>query len=303
MGISIVIPTYNGSSFLEQALKSALAQTYRNKEIILVDDASTDDTVEIAETFHRFRFHNSSFRIVRNPNRLGMVANWNRCLELASGEWIKFLHQDDELAPECVEAMVAAVKQHPEERIIACRRTLAFDESVAIKQRQYWNEFIERSSVAAHFTSSHWIASGEKYFNCRAIWPEQFSEYMARVPTINAIGEPSCVMIHRSAVEALGGFNPALIQLVDWEYFARIAVWKGLVYIDTPLATYRIHRGSETQFNAAKRNFQFQFMDPKIIFGAIAHSKFYEEVRKAAEELKIDYNERFERMGRVHQLR
>src|SRR6266498_4705624 len=103
--VSICIPTYNGAAYLADCLDSALAQTYREFELLLVDDGSTDDTVKIAEDYER---RDSRIRLVSKGKNLGLVQNWNRCVKLAQGDWIKFLFQDDLLDSSCLTRMLEA---------------------------------------------------------------------------------------------------------------------------------------------------------------------------------------------------
>ncbi|MFL7011093.1 glycosyltransferase family 2 protein [Enterovibrio norvegicus] len=88
--ISIAVPTYNRLELLKETLESVLCQTYRNIEIIISDNASTDGTKEYLESL-------DDQRIVINYNQdnLGMVGNWDKCLELATGEYFLLLSDDD----------------------------------------------------------------------------------------------------------------------------------------------------------------------------------------------------------------
>ncbi len=76
----------NGEKYLEQCLNSAINQTYKNIEILLVDDASTDTTWSIAKNYAA---NDKRIKLHRNDTNIGLVANFNKCLELANGEWIK----------------------------------------------------------------------------------------------------------------------------------------------------------------------------------------------------------------------
>jgi len=91
--ISILIPCYNAERWIAQAIESALAQTWPNKEVIVVDDGSTDGSREVIQTFR------GRIRYEFGPNRGGNPCR-NRLLELASGEWVQFLDADDYLLPE-----------------------------------------------------------------------------------------------------------------------------------------------------------------------------------------------------------
>lgn len=94
--VSVGLPVYNGEKYLPQAIKSLLAQTFAEFELIICDNASTDRTQEISRTFtkrdQRIRYH-------RNPNNLGAAANFNLSFRLSSGEYFKWA-ADDLCAPE-----------------------------------------------------------------------------------------------------------------------------------------------------------------------------------------------------------
>src|SRR5437867_7541627 len=101
--ICVCIPTYNGSKFLKQSMESVLSQTYSDFEVVISDDCSSDTTMEILEQFRR---KEPRIKIYRNKENIGYVRNWNKCLELAEGEWIKFLFQDDLLESKCIERLL-----------------------------------------------------------------------------------------------------------------------------------------------------------------------------------------------------
>ena len=93
--ISVIIPTYNRSWGLKLAIESVLVQGFRDYELIVVDDCSTDDTVESVE-----KFDDDRIRFYRQEQNVGMVANWGTGLRLAKGEFVSFLMDDDQLRPE-----------------------------------------------------------------------------------------------------------------------------------------------------------------------------------------------------------
>jgi glycosyltransferase involved in cell wall biosynthesis len=107
--VSIGVPVYNGERFLEQCLQSILGQTYRNIEVIVCDNASTDDTPRIVRGFRDDRI-----RYERSSANIGLFPNWNRCLELASGEFVAIYHADDVYEPEIVDEEVRFLVEHPE---------------------------------------------------------------------------------------------------------------------------------------------------------------------------------------------
>jgi glycosyltransferase involved in cell wall biosynthesis len=106
--VSIIVPAYNAAGFLREALDSLLAQTYRNTEIILLDDASTDATPQIATEYA------GRIAYVRQPSNLGIYDNVNLGIARAEGDFIATYHSDDVYLPTIVEAQVAYLNAHPE---------------------------------------------------------------------------------------------------------------------------------------------------------------------------------------------
>ena len=104
--VSICIPTFNGAAYIRECVESALAQTFSNVEVIIADDASTDDTTAIATQLASV---DSRVRVSCNTTNLGLVRNWNRAIGLATGAWVKLLFQDDLLDPQYLEELLAIV--------------------------------------------------------------------------------------------------------------------------------------------------------------------------------------------------
>jgi glycosyltransferase involved in cell wall biosynthesis len=105
--VSVVIPAYNRAHFLPEVVESALAQTYRDFEVIVIDDGSTDNTPEVASRFP------PAVRYYRQENQ-GLSAVRNKGIELARGEYIIFLDSDDVLLKDALEKSVLFLDQHPE---------------------------------------------------------------------------------------------------------------------------------------------------------------------------------------------
>lgn len=100
--VSILIPCYNAERWVAQAIQSALAQTYPDKEVIVVDDGSTDGSLDVIKSF------GDQIRWETGPNRGGNVAR-NRLLELSNGEWLQYLDADDYLLPEKIEVQLREI--------------------------------------------------------------------------------------------------------------------------------------------------------------------------------------------------
>lgn len=234
--VTVCVPTFQGEAFLEEALASAVTQTWRPLEVVLSDGGSTDATLAIAE-----RVAAGSpvpFRIERAP-RPGMVANWNACLDHARGAWIKYLFQDDVLDPDCVASLVGAATRAGERTGLAfSRRRLIIDEDSADDRVVRFN--------AEHIRDvhAHW----------RKLAPAQPGVALLRDPglldePINKIGEPSVVLLARAALDDVGRFDERLRQCVDLELWWRVLARRDVAYVDRELSSFRLHAAQQTGVN------------------------------------------------------
>ncbi len=108
--LSIGMPVYNGQNFIREALDSILAQSFRDFELIIADNASTDSTEEICRGYCA---RDPRIRYVRNEQNAGAAKNFNLCFALSSGEYFKWAAHDDVLHPECLSACIDALDRDP----------------------------------------------------------------------------------------------------------------------------------------------------------------------------------------------
>lgn len=106
--VSVFVPAYNAGRFLRRTLDSVLSQTYRHLEIVVLDDASTDDTAAITRSYDDCRL-----TYLRNERNLGQFRTMSRAVELSHGEFIAIYHSDDVYEPDIVEREVAFLRSHP----------------------------------------------------------------------------------------------------------------------------------------------------------------------------------------------
>src|SRR5215210_8953229 len=102
--VSVIVPAYNAAGFLERALNSALAQTMPDLEVIVVDDASKDTTLALAQ---EVAARDPRVRVLHNEHNRGMYPTYNRAIDEARGEWIAALDADDVWLPERLERLLA----------------------------------------------------------------------------------------------------------------------------------------------------------------------------------------------------
>jgi glycosyltransferase involved in cell wall biosynthesis len=113
--ITVCIPYYSGLAYLRRALDSVVAQSCDQWRAIVCDDRGPEDAAELVGSY------GPRIRYVRNEQNLGMIGNWNRCLDLAETDLVSLLHADDELLPDYVAHMLAAASRHPAACAIYCK--------------------------------------------------------------------------------------------------------------------------------------------------------------------------------------
>jgi glycosyltransferase involved in cell wall biosynthesis len=128
--VSIGLPVYNGERFIQQALDSLLAQNYPNMELIISDNASTDRTREICLTCQakdsRVHYH-------RNDVNIGMMSNFKRALDMASGEYFMFAAHDDSWNPEFISILLSDLRGHPESGVVMSALDIVDEDGQLIK--------------------------------------------------------------------------------------------------------------------------------------------------------------------------
>ncbi len=128
--VSIGLPVYNGSRFIRKAIDSMLAQTLTDFELIIVDNASTDDTVEICREYAQ---RDERVRLIENEKNLGAAPNFNKAFHLATGKYFKWLAHDDWNEPTYLEKCVKALESDPD--VSLCHsRTALYDENETFQE-------------------------------------------------------------------------------------------------------------------------------------------------------------------------
>lgn len=261
--VSICIPTYNGAQYLVACLDSVLGQTYKNIEILVVDDQSTDTTFEILE---RYAARDQRIQLIRNERNLGLVENWNRCVELATGEWIKFLFQDDLLEPTCLAKMIASIQEG--DLFVACGRKFSFETHTTEKTKEFYHD--------------HKKLINQIYANKHKLTPLEFSDMAVERIGANLIGEPTVTLIHKSVFDRFGPFNKHLIMSCDLEYWIRIGIHTGVRFIPEELAVFRVHSQATSATNRRDRQYRMKILDSLSIWHDTATHPVYAPMRAAA---------------------
>jgi len=186
--VSILIPAYNAEEWIAETLRSAVAQTWQRKEIIVVDDGSSDRTLEIAR-----EFESEHVRVVANEH-LGAAATRNKALSLSRGEYIQYLDADDLLAPDKIARQMEIV-QHG-----SSKRTLYSGSWAEFVYRHYRSEF-RPNALWCDLTPVEWLICKMKFgvFMQTGVW-----------------------LVSRELAEAAGPWDTRLLGDDDGEYFCRV---------------------------------------------------------------------------------
>jgi glycosyltransferase involved in cell wall biosynthesis len=260
---SVCIPTYNGGKYLRECLDSIVAQTFADFEVLVVDDRSSDDTVAIAG---EYAARDQRFRVIGNEHNLGAVRNWNKCISLATGEWVKFVFQDDLIAPCCLEQFSAVCAA--DRFMIACRRNFLFEAGTPDNLCDFYLNHLSSRDVFAGATT---------------VPPEQFCCAVLDHLGENLVGEPTVVALHRNTFERFGTFNPALTMVPDVEFWTRVGIHVGIILIPQSLATFRVHAASLSAHIFANQSHRANIIDPIAISRDFAFGTLYAPLRTAAQ--------------------
>lgn len=199
--ISVIIPACNAQKTIQDTIQSVLNQTYSDFEIIVINDGSTDNTLDhlaniLDPRLRVFSYTNSG----ANPSR-------NRGLAHATGDYVSFLDADDLWTPDKLEAQLCALKSH-------------LNAAVAYS----WTNFIDESGNILH-SGSYISASGY---------------ILAELAVVNFLENGSNPLIKKQAVLAVGGFDESLQACQDWDLWLRLAAKYEFVAVPSPQILYRV---------------------------------------------------------------
>lgn len=236
--VSICIPTYNGAPYLSQALESAKDQTYPNLEIVISDDASTDNTLEIVERFKtKCRIPLRIFK--HSPQGIGV--NWNHCVSQAQGEYIKFLFQDDVLQPTCIQEMMNLMLSQDNVGLVYCKRYILVEKETP-KTKAFIQEYGNLTKYWEKLIVQEGIVEGREYLKDRNL---------LNAPK-NKIGEPTAVLLSKIVFNRLGYFDELLQQTLDCEYWYRVMTHFRIGFLDKELVGFRLHKAQASTQNKTK---------------------------------------------------
>jgi glycosyltransferase involved in cell wall biosynthesis len=214
--VSVCLPVYNGATYLSASIASVLAQTWTEFRLVIVDNCSTDGTPDVVRSF-------SDPRIVyhRNRKNLGLVGNFNRCLDLAEGELVCIWHDDDVMLPDNLARKVAFLDAH--RSVAFVHSNLWLIDAIGHRYQEHWHEDSRRDYVAR---------GGE--------WLERFALGLANGPLV-FIG---AALVRRAAYDRAGRVWGAQPSCCDDEMWMRLALCGDVGCLGEPLVENRYYSGS-----------------------------------------------------------
>lgn len=202
--VSVIIPAYNHAKYIRHCIDSVLAQTYQDREIIVVDDGSTDGTLDVLHSY------GASIKVIPQKNK-GTQAARNTGVQASSGDYIALLDSDDVWLPNKLERQVKLFEKNPSLGLVY---SLAY--------------VIDATGKVL----SDGIPIGAPISNPRLAFEELLME--DKVPALTAV-------IRRACLDKVGFFDEAFVGAGDWDLWLRIAANWPVECVPEPLALYRVH--------------------------------------------------------------
>ncbi|PWN70146.1 glycosyl transferase family 2 [Chryseobacterium phosphatilyticum] len=211
---SILIANYNNGKYFKDCYNSLISQTYENWEVIIVDDASTDNSIKTIKSLIK---DDSRFRLYSNSKNQGCGFTKRECMKYAEGELCAYLDPDDALYPEALEKTIREFVN--DDKIVA-----------AYSQMMLCNHDLTADKV---FAGTKQIYNNRYFFNC----PTQFAHFF---------------IFKKEIYLKTSGINPKLKSAVDQDLYLKILEYGEVKYIREPLYLYRLHSNGISQQGSKK---------------------------------------------------
>ncbi len=246
--VSILIPSYNAQEWIEETIRSALAQTWPQKEIIVVDDGSSDDSLKIAR-----QYQSKTLKVVSQENRGGAEAR-NTALSHAQGDYIQWLDADDLLAPDKIERQLSAMDEGDNSRILLTSA---------------WAPFYYRTTRAKFRPDSLW----------RDLDPV---EWIITKFSENLFMNPAVWLVSRKLADLAGPWDRRTAPDDDGEYLCRIMINSEKVkFVPEARSYYRKSNPKSLSRGLSSNALEGIFLSKKLCIGYLLSIEDSERTRRA----------------------
>ena len=236
MKISIVMASYNYASIIGEAIESVINQTYRDWELIIIDDGSTDNSVEVIKKY----LSDNRIKLYINEKNLGLAKTVRKGIQYSTSDWIAFLESDDKFFPNALEEKVKAISKNAD--IIFTNLELIGNENLKLLYLQHFENI-----------KTYWkllINTG---------FVENFAQYISNV---NLIPTFSVVMVKKNLLMKCN-FNSLCKSSLDYFLWAQLSLYK-VYYLDIKLTYWRLH--DDSYINRDKQNWLKKYIFNIIIY-------------------------------------
>jgi glycosyltransferase involved in cell wall biosynthesis len=226
--VSVCLPVYNGERYLKVAIDSVLSQTFKDFELLIIDDCSTDDSPNIIADYQS---RDGRIKVVKNSHNLGLFNNYNECIKQACGRFIKLFAQDDVFHPTILERMVEVLATRDNVALVTCAKGW-ISETGEVVVVEAANENALRT--LRPFTEDTCKPAHEAIL-------DSFYRF------VNWLGEPCTVMFRQEHKGS--GFDTRFKQIGDLEYSYRLLQHGDYYFLSDTLCQFRKHDASTTNRN------------------------------------------------------
>ena len=210
--VSVVVPSYNNASFIEETMDSILGQTFEDFELVVADHSSSDGTWELLQRYSV----DPRVRLLRTEVGGGAPRNWKRVAAAARGELVKLVCGDDIVYPHCLRVQVEAMDANPSVALVAARRDIVDARGGLVKARRGLAGLT--GCVPGRVAARHTVVAGSNIF-----------------------GEPACVLIRRESLERAGGWDDRQPYVIDEATYVNVLLRGDFLGIDQTLAGFRLN--------------------------------------------------------------
>jgi glycosyltransferase involved in cell wall biosynthesis len=246
--VSILIPAFNSEKWIADTLRSAIAQTWQRKEIIVVDDGSCDETLAIAR-----QFEVEKVCVVTQKNQ-GAAAARNKAFSLSQGDYIQWLDADDLLAPDKIDRQMEVLNQFQSKRVLVSSS---------------WGRFFYR------YNRMQWVTT--------ALWCDLSPvEFLLRKMEQNLFMQTATWLVSRVLTEAAGPWDTKLLGDDDGEYFCRVFLASQYIrFVLEARVYYRVTSNSLSYIGRSNRKIEAQMHSMQLHIGYLRSMEDSDRVRAA----------------------
>jgi glycosyltransferase involved in cell wall biosynthesis len=256
--ITIILPTYNSITFLEDRVSSIINQSYKNWECLVIDGESTDGTWEYLEDIAK---NDNRFKLNTYPAK-GVYDAWNKGVALANGQYVYFATSDDTMTNNCLQELLKGFDLAPNCTIAHCCLKIIDEDSKVIENFD-WKTF-PAQDFFKNYTNQYHIRKA----------PLIGILYATHQTIIHSFTQ---VLISRKVFKTCGHFLENKGAIADLEWGMRVGLTEDIVHVPLELATWRIHKN---QLTKSSTDFKYSYKLIELMFLAISNANCSKDIKE-----------------------